>query len=150
MTPKILNLLQIFLIIHRIGWCYNSLREKCPYLPFFWFVFSRIRTEYREILCIIQSKNAKSIPAKLRIRTLFTQCKVIIKTYGVIVLYSQYHEHWLASNYMFQVNNRNTRTRCDICSKLTIKIRRRSGVFTVNFEYISHLVLVLLLLTLSR
>ena len=145
MIPKILNLLQIFLIIHRIGWCYNSLREKCPYLPFFWFVFSRIRTE-----CIIQSKNAKSVPAKLRIRTLFTQCKVIIKTYGVIVLYSQYHEHWLAGNYMFKVNNRNTRTRCDICSKLTIEIRRRSSVFTVNFEYILHLVLVFLLLTLSR
>ena len=26
-----------------------------------------------------------------------------------------------ASNYMFKVNNRNTRTRCEICSKLTIK-----------------------------
>ena len=26
-----------------------------------------------------------------------------------------------ASNYMFKVNNRNTRTKCDICSKLTIK-----------------------------
>ena len=25
-----------------------------------------------------------------------------------------------ASNYMFKVNNRNTRTRCEICSKLTI------------------------------
>ena len=24
-------------------------------------------------------------------------------------------------NYMFKVNNRNTRTRCSICSKLTIK-----------------------------
>ena len=27
-----------------------------------------------------------------------------------------------AGNYMFKVNNRNTRTRCEICSKLTIKI----------------------------
>ena len=26
-----------------------------------------------------------------------------------------------ASNYMFKVNNRNTRRRCEICSKLTIK-----------------------------
>ena len=25
-----------------------------------------------------------------------------------------------AGNYMFKVNNRNTRTRCEICSKLTI------------------------------
>ena len=52
---------------------------------------------------------------------------------------------------MLKVNNRKTRTRCQICSKLTIKIpeRRRSGNFIVNFEHISHLVLVFLLLTLN-
>ena len=58
-------------------------------------------------------------------------------------------------NYMFKINNRNTRTRCEICSKLTIKTLerrqwRRSGVFIVNFELISDLVLVFLLLALSR
>ena len=42
-----------------------------------------------------------------------------------------------------------------MCSKLTINTPerrqwRRSGVFMVNFEHISHLVLVFLLLTLSR
>ena len=52
-----------------------------------------------------------------------------------------------AGNYMFKVNNRNTRTKCEICSKLTIKTPerrqwRRSGVFIVNFEHISHFVLV--------
>ena len=60
--------------------------------------------------------------------------------------------HDLAGNYMFKVNNRNNRTRCEICSKLTIKTperQRRSGVFIVNFEYMSHLVLVFLLLTLN-
>ena len=35
-----------------------------------------------------------------------------------------------------KVNNRVTRTRCEICSKLTIK--SRAGVFIVNFEHISH------------
>ena len=55
---------------------------------------------------------------------------------------------------MFKVNNRNTRARCEICSKLIIKIPerrqwRRSGIFIVNFEHISHLVLVFLLLTLN-
>ena len=57
-----------------------------------------------------------------------------------------------ADNCMFKANNKNTRTWCKICSKLTIKIRqrRRSGIFTVNFEHILHLVLVFLLLTLSR
>ena len=39
--------------------------------------------------------------------------------------------------YLFTDNNRNTRTRC---SKLTIQHCHRSGVFSVNFEYISHLV----------
>ena len=31
---------------------YLSLREKCPYSELLWSVFSRIRTEYREILRI--------------------------------------------------------------------------------------------------
>ena len=30
----------------------SSLRKKCPYSELFWSVFSFIRTEYREILCI--------------------------------------------------------------------------------------------------
>ena len=60
-----------------------------------------------------------------------------------------------AGNHIFKVNHRNTRARCEICSKLTIKTPerhhwRRSGVFIVNFEHISHLVLVFLLLILSR
>ena len=44
--------------------------------------------------------------------------------------------------------------RCEMYSKLTINTperrQRRSGVFIVNFEYISHLVSHFLLLTLSR
>ena len=60
-----------------------------------------------------------------------------------------------AGNCMFKVNNRNIRARCEICSKLTIETAERrhwrhSGVSIVNFEHISHLVLVFLLLTLNR
>ena len=59
-----------------------------------------------------------------------------------------------AGIYMLKVNNRNTRTVCEICSKLTLKIPERhhwrcSGIFMVNFEKISHLVLVFLLLILK-
>ena len=41
---------------------------------------------------------------------------------------------------MFKGNNRNTKTRCEICSELTIKTAerrhwRRSAVFIVNFEH---------------
>ena len=56
--------------------------------------------------------------------------------------------------YLLKVNNRNTRTRCEICWKSTIKTLERrqwrcSGVFIVNFEHVSHLVLLFLLLTLN-
>ena len=55
---------------------------------------------------------------------------------------------------MFKVKNRNTRKRSEICSKLTIEERERdhlcnSDVFIGNFEHISHLFLVFLLLTLN-
>ena len=61
---------------------------------------------------------------------------------------------FLSGNYMFKVNNRDIRVRCKICLKLTIKSPerrhwRRSGVFIANFEHISHLALVFLLITLN-
>ena len=48
----------------------------------------------------------------------------------------------LAGNYMFKVNNRNTRTRCEICSKLTIcqlwtHFTPCSSVSIVNFEQVN-------------
>ena len=56
--------------------------------------------------------------------------------------------------YLLKVNIRNTRTKCEICSKLIINTPERRhwrcfGVFIVNFEHISHLVLVFLLLILN-
>ena len=40
---------------------------------------------------------------------------------------------------------KNTKTRCEICSKLTTKTSerhwRRSRIFIVNFEHVSHLAL---------
>ena len=46
--------------------------------------------------------------------------------------------------YLFKVNNISTRKRCEICSKLTLKIPQRchwrcSSVFYVNFENIPYL-----------
>ena len=57
---------------------------------------------------------------------------------------------------MFKDNNRNTRTTCEMCLKLTTKTPEqhqwhRSDAFIVNIEQILyHLVLVFLRLTLSR
>ena len=80
---------------------------------------------------------------------------IVLEYTAIYLNIRQYASKCPAGNYMFKVNNGNTRTRCEICSKLTIKTPerrqwRRSGVFIVNFEHISHLVLVFLLLTLSR
>ena len=51
-----------------------------------------------------------------------------------------------------KVNNRNTTKRCEICSVLTIKTLeqlQRYGAFIINFERISLLSLMFLLLTMN-
>ena len=65
----------------------------------------------------------------------------------------EYRPYLYSANiYLFKVSKGNTRKRCEICLKLTTKTlqQRRSVVFLVNFKHISHLFLVLLLLTLSK
>ena len=53
--------------------------------------------------------------------------------------------------YLLKAKNRNTRTRCKVCSKLTIKILVSFWcLYYINFEQISHPVLVFLLLTLNK
>ena len=74
--------------------------------------------------------------------------KLLLKYDGVLYLNSDVLKYSPTGIYMFKVNNRNTKTRF---SMLTIKPpeRRqwcRSGVFIINFEHNSHLVLVFLLL----
>ena len=60
-----------------------------------------------------------------------------------------------AEIYLLKVNNRNTRTRCEICSKLTTNTPEQrkwhcSGVFIVNLEHMSHLAVMILLLALNK
>ena len=57
--------------------------------------------------------------------------------------------------YLFKINYENTKTMCGICSKLAIKKLgwrhwRRSYVFIIIFEQISHNVMVFLLLSLNK
>ena len=61
---------------------------------------------------------------------------------------------WPIAIYLLKINSENTKTSCEICSKLLIKTPeqrqwRHSDVFIINFEHILHLFLVLLLLTLN-
>ena len=77
------------------------------------------------------------------------------KAISAAILADTYFQSFKRFENMFKVNNKNTRTSCEICSKLTMKTPerrhwRRSSVFIVNSEHISHLIPVFLLLTLSR
>ena len=55
-----------------------------------------------------------------------------------------------ANIYLLKVNNRNTRKRREMYSKLKIKTPDDVALFIVNFEHVSRPFLVFLLLTLSR
>ena len=60
-----------------------------------------------------------------------------------------------AGIYFFKIKNGNTRAKCEICSKLTMKTPEwrhwhDSDVFIVNSEQIPHIVLVFPVLTLNK
>ena len=68
----------------------------------------------------------------------FVQCFIKFRTDKVSYFFGQNHlvfsqQNLPAGNYMFKVNNRNTRRRCKICSKFS-----RSGAFIINFKHFSH------------
>ena len=96
------------------------------------------------VIVLAKFWDVPNVFGSLFIRDQVTKNKKLIRTYDTP-----------ASNYMFQVNIKNTKTKFEISSKLTIKtLERRQwlrfGVAIVNFEHISHLVLVFVLLNLSR
>ena len=80
----------------------------------------------------------------------FVRCSITFCYSNFMIIDMSHRWH-----YLFKVNNKNTRKRCEICSKLTIKTPERchwyhSGVFIVNFEQISHTSLIFPLLTLNK
>ena len=117
-----------------------------------WSTFSRIRTEFRDTpyLSVFSPNAEKCGPEKLRIRIILTQCHAI--TYCNALdntdKFSNHDNNGEKSGHfnsnpanicLFKVNHRNTRKRCEVCSKFTIKTP----------ENVIGVVLVLLLLTLN-
>ena len=92
-----------------------------------------------------QSLNSAIIQCIITLRLVFkddtNEYEVILSHLSVIAFYSLtwcFH----SQHFSFKVNNKNTRKRCEICSKITIKTLERhhrlhSGVFIVNFEQIN-------------
>ena len=121
--------------------------------------FLHVLTEKMEKHTPIKTKSTKTLRKSIKIRNkIYKQhCKEKDQAKKELLhkQFKIYRYSFPAGIYLLKVNNRNTRTRCEICSKLTINTPerrhwRRSGVFIVNFEHISHLVLVFLLLTLNK
>ena len=81
--------------------------------------------------------------------------RCICLKFGVDFISDQIQKTYPTGNYIFKVNNTNTRTMRKTCSELTIKTPEQcqwchSHILIVNFEHILHLVLVFLFLTLNR
>ena len=80
----------------------------------------------------------------------------LAERFSCIVLIIYFYLHLVqAEIYLFKVHIGNARAMCETCSKLTIKTLgrrnwRRFNVFIVNFEQISHIVLVFSMLTLNK
>ena len=97
------------------------------------------RTEYAEPRALHAQRILCALPALVALRHLRAPCAFVPLCFSLVI--------FPANIYLFKVNNRSTRKRCEICLKLTIKTpvrrqRRRSGVFTVNFGHILLLLLV--------
>ena len=82
----------------------------------------------------------------------FTKIFVHLSVIAAVCYFSVYKlTRWDPGNfYLFKFNNRNTRKRCELSSKLRINtVESLFGVFIVDFEHISHSFLVFLLLNLN-
>ena len=98
------------------------------------------------------------VPLSLLVFALMQQCtkctkySLLCNSFGYIQVELRQMVLWYfpAGNFMFKVNNKNTTTRCEICSKLTIKtvvlvcllltwtyFTPCSSVFIVNFEQVN-------------
>ena len=96
---------------------------------------------FSKIFSFIHCKTTKYYNNKnISVRSLFKTKHNYVISYFMHLYYVP-PCYFPAGIYLLKVNNRNTRTKCDICSKLTIKIPgrhhlRHSGIFIVNFEHI--------------
>ena len=144
-------------------WTHNL---KCTYIRRSYVPYMNITITSSKHLMYVKFRSCKAQPGNPRISKMnrFPCCKALNlrclwrswlrpcrECTGLVLI------HFLcpASNFLFKFNNSNTRKRCEICSKLTIKTPKwrqwgHFGVFIVNFEHISYLFLVSLLLTLNK
>ena len=80
--------------------------------------------EFNQIHFLIASlfpPKISNLPRAGRLKYLQRNWKKLIGDPAILEIVERHFIPFPAGNYMFKVNNRNTRTKCEICSKLTIK-----------------------------
>ena len=115
-----------------VCWCFHIIYRKLKYFSF-WRRVVKTKLGNREYLSILEQCCSESI------------------RYLAISIAASYVYDFPANICLLKVNNRNTGKKCEICSKLTIETPerrawRRCGIFIVDFEHISCLFPVSLLL----
>ena len=119
----IYHALEIFFFPHRSVYQWesewNPLRTPSVHIDYFFHIYKKNRLKKIRLV-----ENLKDLMFRLKLSLKYYLYKIP------------------ANFYLFKVNYRNTRKRCEICSKLTIKTLeqrrwRRSSVLIVNFEHIS-------------
>ena len=103
------------------------------------------------------NKPSTTTPPTLPTFSTFTIKRNPVPPLWIFPVNSLFHEYFRlqAGINLFNVNNGNTRTMCNLSSKITIKTSaqghwRFSDLFIVNFKQIAHIFLVFLLLTLNK
>ena len=119
--PSLENVLILFLF----EICISALLAVYPYLK--WFLCKIFSFLLPLVICATCKQIFKSLCNYCVVikekRFIYFSLKIIdcfMNSYRTAV-----KRNWPAGNYMFKVNKRNTRTRCEICSKLTIKTLER-------------------------
>ena len=66
------------------------------------------------------------------------KCRILVLIQHLVAAFRDPCSHPASRIYVLKLSNRNTRARCEICSKLTIKtpFTPRSSVSNVNFEHV--------------
>ena len=139
---------------------------------FFWKFCFKVRTSSKELIRYTSYPNAHIhtfckrwsfiwsficfFPVSIFKQTCIFQLHIFLSMYDLLVDTKRQRVtyRFQAGIYLVKVNNGNTKRRCEMFSKLITKTSERrqwcrSGVFIVNFEHISQLVIVFLMLTLN-
>ena len=143
---------KIFLLAMLKNWCLTK-KSMCFVMKIYNFIYLRVGLKLKKIHGVFEFNQSQWFKPYVAFNSQkWKQKKMLTKTEKRC---KNNEQCCLSARiYLLKVSKKsNSRTRCEICSKLTLKAPERywhrSGVFIVDFEHTSHLAPLFLLLTLN-